>query len=65
MNITLTKSQDLLVEDIKDWYINNKSLTYTISGQAGTGKSFITKYIAKNILKNKLFCCKYSVIIPY
>jgi len=54
--VTFTNSQKRLLEDIKDWYNNNKSLSYTISGEAGTGKSFIVKYIIKELFKNKRIC---------
>ncbi len=54
--IKLTNSQTKLINNISDWYTNNKSLAYVISGQAGTGKSFITKYIIENIFKNKRVC---------
>jgi len=45
----LKEDQRLLVEDITKFF-ESKKLSYTISGFAGTGKSFVVKYIIDNLL---------------
>lgn len=51
--INFTNSQSKLLISIKDWYYNNRSLFFVISGSAGTGKSFMIKYIIKDVFKGK------------
>jgi len=52
-NVTFTNSQTELLDDIGKWFYEDRSLSYTISGSAGTGKTFIVNYIIKNILSNQ------------
>lgn len=49
----LSNSQVQAMDSIKDWYINNRSLTYTLSGSAGTGKTWLIDYILKTLLSKK------------
>jgi hypothetical protein len=49
----LTNSQYKAILAIEDWFFNNKSSQFTLSGSAGTGKSFLTNVIIKEIFKTK------------
>ncbi len=49
----LSNSQKEAVKVFKDWYLYNRSLVFTLSGSAGTGKSWLINYMIKNIIKNK------------
>lgn len=51
----LTSSQRELVSNIVK-FINSKDSTFSISGFAGTGKSYVTRYIIDNHLKGKRVC---------
>jgi hypothetical protein len=46
-----TNSQSELIDDISQFFQSDK-LSYTISGSAGTGKSYISKFIMDNIPKH-------------
>jgi hypothetical protein len=51
-NDSLTEDQSKLVEEVK-LFIASDKLSFTISGHAGTGKTYVVKYIIKNLLKGK------------
>ena len=51
--IKLSNSQTEAVASIKDWFVNKRSLIYTLSGGAGTGKTFLTNHIIKTIFRGK------------
>ena len=51
----LTKSQAGLINEILIFLASDK-VTFTISGFAGTGKSYVTNYIIKNYLQSKRVC---------
>lgn len=48
-NIVLTKSQEEAVSLIKEWYSKKEKLVFTLSGYAGTGKTFLINYITKEL----------------
>lgn len=50
-NITLSTSQSEALIDIGDWFNSNESLIYTLSGAAGTGKTFLVKQIMDRVFK--------------
>ncbi len=50
MPYELTEDQKQLVKEIKEFFSSTK-LSFTISGSAGTGKSFVTNHIIKSILR--------------
>jgi len=49
---SLTNDQQALVGAINNFF-KSKDLSFTISGSAGTGKTFVTKYIINKLLKGK------------
>ena len=52
LNSGLTKGQAELVSEVSK-FLKSNLITFTISGYAGTGKSYITNHIIKNLLKDK------------
>lgn len=50
---TLTDSQKDSYDDFKDWYINDKSMIYVLTGRAGTGKTYLINALIKDIIKKK------------
>lgn len=45
-----TPSQSALIKDFEEWW-NSPNMIYTISGAAGTGKTFVLDYLIKNVIK--------------
>lgn len=58
--IKLTEDQLNAYNKIKDWYINRRSNVFTLSGNAGTGKTFLVNYLFKSLLKS----AKKTVVAP-
>lgn len=53
----LTSSQVEARDSIEDWFINNRSLKYSLSGSAGTGKTFLINHLIKTVFR------KYRVLV--
>lgn len=51
--VTLSNSQKGAVKEIKSWLEDKRSLSFTLSGSAGTGKTWLINYILSNVIKNK------------
>ena len=49
-----TNGQEEALTKIEDWYNNPKELSFTLSGRAGTGKTYIIKYLIDNIIKQPI-----------
>jgi exodeoxyribonuclease-5 len=54
-NFQLTDCQYAAITDIIDWLVNTDAISWTLSGAAGTGKSFTTKLL-KDILPYNKIC---------
>lgn len=52
----LSSSQEEAVTAVDYWYRNNLSYFFSLTGAAGTGKTFVIRYIIENILKGKKVC---------
>lgn len=51
-NVVLNSQQEEAVKLIQDWFENQTNkMIFTLSGSAGTGKTFLISYIIENILK--------------
>lgn len=48
-----TKDQTEAIKAIAKWIKDNKTKSFCLSGRAGTGKTFLTRYIVNNMLKGK------------
>lgn len=48
--IELTNCQLAAASKIKNWFYENKEQIFTLSGYAGTGKTFLVKHVVFNIL---------------
>ena len=49
---SFSASQENLIKDFTEWW-NTNNLIYTITGAAGTGKTYILNYLIKNIMRGK------------
>lgn len=47
-----SNSQEEFLRDFSEWW-NTNSLTYTLAGVAGSGKTYMLRYISTNIMRNK------------
>ena len=47
-----SNSQELMIKDFTEWW-NTDNLIYTITGAAGTGKTYILNYLIRNVMKGK------------
>jgi hypothetical protein len=46
-----TDDQNEAIEKIVNWYSDDKSLIFTLSGAAGTGKTYVLNYILNTLIK--------------
>jgi len=49
---SFSNSQEALIRDFTEWW-DTDDLIYTITGAAGTGKTYILNYLIKNIMRGK------------
>ena len=52
-DIVLSDSQKQAKSKFTDWFTNNKSLMFTLSGSAGTGKTWLVDDLIKTVIKPK------------
>jgi Cdc6-like AAA superfamily ATPase len=48
--VTLNEQQEEAIKLIKEWYYNSSDLVFTLSGSAGTGKTFLINYLIENVI---------------
>lgn len=49
-----TSGQEEALTKLEEWYHNPKELNFTLSGRAGTGKTYILKYFVDKIVKQPI-----------
>ena len=49
---SFSPSQERAIEDFTNWW-NSDSLIYTLTGAAGTGKTFLLKYLINHVMRGK------------
>lgn len=49
-----TSGQEEAITALENWYHNPKELNFTLTGRAGTGKTYLLKYFIDKIVKNPM-----------
>lgn len=58
-----SNSQELAIQDFTEWWDSGK-LVYTLTGAAGTGKTYLLNYLIKDVMKRKNRDIKIAITAP-